>query len=403
MVGKESWFMFCPKCGKKNIEGAKFCEFCGAEIKSEEKVVLPKKPRKKLNKKHIIIIAVAIILVLLFVIVGVILSNSFKPSKVASEYFLALVDDDSDKVYDFINIPKNEFTTKEVFEKVNKEDDSDLDLVNWEVVSEEVSSDGLSAQVEINYTVEGRQTPLSTTIYLVKDSKNKLLIFDNWKISEGSSLVRENYKIKTFKDSTLKLEGIDVDKKYLEENDDDTYDTYVIPALFKGEYNAEITLKNGLKASSKIEVNNSNFSFENFELSDKDSDDLESTITSNLGKLYEYALDDKSFDDIKADYEYDGADLGDLEDAYKQFLLFIKSSGLRKYELNDINVEKITVTEKGYIYVTVVADYDYAAKAYLSDDDIEKSDEDTCYLTFDYKDGFKLVDMSSLATTFSRF
>lgn len=324
--------MFCPKCGKKNAEGAKFCEFCGAEIKSEEKVVLPKKPRKKLNKKHIIIIAVAIILVLLFVIVGVILSNSFKPSKVASEYFLALVDDDSDKVYDFINIPKNEFTTKEVFEKVNKEDDSDLDLVNWEVVSEEVSSDGLSAQVEISYTLEGRQTPLSTTIYLVKDSKNKFLIFDNWKISEGSSLVRENYKIKTFKDSTLKLEGIDVDKKYLEENDDDTYDTYVIPALFKGEYNAEITLENGLKASSKIEVNNSNFSFENFELSDKDSADLESAITSNLGKLYEYALDDKSFDDIKADYEYDGADLGDLEDAYNQFLRFIRASGLTKYE-----------------------------------------------------------------------
>lgn len=393
--------MFCPKCGKKNVEGARFCEFCGAEIKNEEKVVLPKNPRKKMNKKHMIIIAVAIVLVLFVLVFGIVLSNNFKPSKVASEYFLALVDD-SDKVYDFINIPKNEFTTKEVFEKVNKEDDSDLDVLNWEVVSEEISSDGLSAQVVISYTLEGRQTSLLTTIYLVKDSKNKFLIFDNWKISEGSSLVKENYEIKTYKGSTLKLEGIDVDKKYLKKSDDN-YDIYVIPALFKGEYNMEVTLTNGLKASSKIEVDNSNFSFENFKLNDNDSDDLESVIISNLNKLYEYALDNKSFDDIKADYEYDGADLDDLEDSYNQFLRFIKASGLTKYEVSDVSIEKMTVTEKGYIYVTVVVDYDYAAKAYLSDEDIEKSDEDTCYLTFDYKDGFKLVDMSSLVTTFSRF
>lgn len=395
--------MFCPKCGKKNVDGAKFCEFCGAEIKSEEKVILPKKTRKKMSKKHIVIIAIVIALVLVLGIGGTLLSNNFKPSSVAIKYFLAVMDDDTDEIYDFINIPKNEFTSKEIFEKVSKDDSSDLDLVNYEVTSEEVSSDGLSAQVKISYTVEGRQTPLTTTIYLVKNSKNKFLIFDDWKISDGSSLVRENYKIQTFKGSTLKLEGIEVDEKYLEDDDDSNYDTYVIPALFKGEYDVSITLANGLKASSKLEVSNSNSSFSDFELDKDETKDLEEAIKNNISKLYDEAINHKEFSEIKSDFEYDDADLSDLEDSYDKFELYISNAGLREYNLKDINIDEITVTEEGYLYVTIDVEYDYKVKAFLSDEELEKSDDDTCYLTFDYNGDFKLVDISSLAMTFSRF
>ena len=395
--------MFCPECGKKNAEEAKFCEFCGAKIVSEEKVILPKKSKVKISKKNKIIIIVAIILVLVLGIGGFVLSNNFKPSKVAVEYFLATSNGDTDGIYDFINIPENEFTTKEVFEKVNDDLEKDIDLVNYQVVSEDISSDGLSAQVKISYTVKGRQTPSTETIYLVKDSKNKFLIFPNWKISEGSSLVREDYEIKTYKDSTLKLEGITVDKKYLKDDDKSTYDIYVIPAIFKGDYDVDITLKNGLVAKGKLDVNNYSSSLDNFEIEDKKEDELENSIKDVLSKLYESAINKKSFDDIKADFEYDGADLTDLEDAYDNFALLIGNGALREYNLKDIEVEKISITEDSYLSVTVKTSYDYAAKAYLSDDNVNKSDDDTVYLTFDYNEGFKLVDMSSLTTSFSRF
>lgn len=395
--------MFCPECGKKNAEEAKFCEFCGAKIVSEEKVILPKKSKVKISKKNKIIIIVAIILVLVLGIGGFVLSNNFKPSKVAVEYFLATTNGNTDGIYDFINIPENEFTTKEVFEKVNDDLEEDIDLVNYQVVSEDISSDGLSAQVKISYTVKGRQTPSTETIYLVKDSKNKFLIFPNWKISEGSSLVREDYEIKTYKDSTLKLEGITVDKKYLKDDDKSTYDIYVIPAIFKGDYDVDITLKNGLVAKGKLDVNNYSSSLDNFEIEDKKEDELENSIKDVLSKLYESAINKKSFDDIKADFEYDGADLTDLEDAYDNFALLIGNGALREYNLKDIEVEKISITEDSYLSVTVKTSYDYVAKAYLSDDNVNKSDDDTVYLTFDYNEGFKLVDMSSLTTSFSRF
>ena len=393
--------MFCPECGKKNAKEASFCEFCGAKIAEESKVIMPKTPRKPMNKKTKIILIVVIALVLILGGGGLILSNNFKPSKIATEYFEALVNNDTDKIYDYINIPENEFTTKEIFKKVVETEEADI--VNYQIVSEELSSDGLSAQVTFSYTVEGRQNPLKQTIYLVKDKKNKLLIFDNWKISDGSSLVEKDYKVRTFKGASLKLEGVTVDKKYKEESDDSDYDTYVIPAIFKGEYSAQITLKNGLTTESTLDVGGYSSSLNSFELSDKDEKALEEAVKKDVKKLYDSAIGKKAFNDIKKDFEYKDADLSDLEDAYNSFASSIQNNELQEYTLTDVEVDRTSINDDGYLYVTVSLEYKYTVKEYFSDETVSKSDDDNAYLIYDYNDGFKLVDMSSLATYFSRF
>lgn len=393
--------MFCPECGKKNEAGAQFCEHCGAKIAEESKVVLPKQPRKPMKKKTKIIIVVTVILVLVLSVGGIVLSESFKPSKVATEYFEALMNNDTNKLYDYIDVPENEFTTKKIFTEVT--DSEEEDMVNYQVVSEEKSTDGLSAQVKISYTLEGHQTPLTTTIYLVKDKKNKMLIFDNWKISDGSSLVEKDYEITVFKDATVKLEGVEVDKKYKEDSDSTRYDTYVIPALFKGEYDVEVTLKNGLTTTSKVDVDNYGTNINTFELSDKDEKVLEDAIKNNVNKLYKSAIDQKAFTDIKGEFEYKNSDLSDLENAYGSFARSIKNNELTSYEVTDLEVDRLSVTEDGYVYVTVDIDYKYSAKEYFSEGTVSDTDNDTAYLTFDYSDGFKLVDMTGLATYFSRF
>ena len=393
--------MFCPECGKKNEEGAQFCEFCGAKIADESKVILPKQPRKPMKKRTKIIIIVVAVLAVVLIGGGIILSSNYTPSKVATGYFTALMNNDTNKLYNYIDVPENEFTTKKIFTEVN--DNEEEDLVNYQVVSEEISTDGLSAQVKISYTVEGRQTPLTKTIYLVKDKNNKLLIFDNWKISEGSSLVEEDYEITVFKDATLKLEGVEVDKKYKDDSSSDRYDTYVIPALFKGEYDAEVTLKNGLTTESKIDVSGYSSSINTFELSDKNEKALEESIKENVNKIYKSAIEKKAFSDIKGDFEYKDSDLDDLEDAYTSLARSVQNNDLTAYDVTDIEVDRLSVTEDGYLYVTVSLDYKYSVKEYFSEDIVSNSDDDTAYLTFDYNDGFKLVDFTSLSTYFSRF
>lgn len=393
--------MFCPECGKKNENGAQFCEHCGAKIAEESKVVLPKAPRKPMKKKTIVIISIISALVIILVVGGIVLSNNFKPSKIATNYFVALMNNDTNKIYDYINIPDSEFTTKKIFTEVV--DTKKVDLLNYKVVSEEKSTDGLSAQVKISYTLEGDKEPLTTTIYLVKDKKNKLLIFDNWKISDGSSLIEEDYSITVYKGATVKLEGVEVKEKYKEKSSSERYDTYVIPAIFKGEYNAEVTLKNGLKTESVLDTTGYDSSLTDFELSDSEEKELTNSIKDYVGKLYKAALEGKSFDDIKKDYEYKDSDLDDLEDAYKSFASSIKNSGLTKYSLKDVEISRYSINTDGYLYVTVNTEYDYTVKSYFSEETVDNDDEDTTYLTFDYSDGFKLVDMTSLATYFSRY
>lgn len=393
--------MFCPKCGKKNKEEAQFCEFCGTKVAEESKVILPKKPRKPMSKKSKIIIVVVAFLVLVLGGGGMFLSSNYTPSKVAEGYFVALMNDDTNKLYDYINVPDSEFTSKKIFNEVV--DNDDKDLVNYQVVSEQVSNDGLSAQVKISYTLEGRQTPLEKTIYLVKDKKNKMLIFDNWKISEGSSLTEEDYEITIFKGATLTLEGIEVSEKYKKDSDSTRYDTYIIPTLFKGDYDVQVTLKNGLTTKSKIDVSGYSSTINTFELSDKDEKNLENAIGENVNKLYKSAIDSKSFSDIKKEFEYKDSDLTDLEDAYDSFARSIKNSELKSYELTDVDVDRLSITDDGYLYVTVSLEYKYSVKDYFSDDIVSDSADDMAYLTFDYDNGFKLVDMTSLATYFSRF
>lgn len=393
--------MFCPECGKKNENGAQFCEHCGAKIAEESKVVLPKTPRKPMKKKTIVIISIVSALVVILVVGGIVLSSNFKPSKIAINYFVALMNNDTDKIYDYINVPDSEFTTKKMFTEVV--DTEKEDLLNYKIVSEEKSTDGLSAQVKISYTLEGDKTPLTTTIYLVKDKKNKLLIFDNWKISDGSSLVEEDYDITVYKGATVKLEGVEVPEKYKEESISQRYDTYVIPAIFKGEYDAEVTLKNGLKTKSVLDTTGYDSSLTDFELSENEEKELTSSIKDYVSKLYKAALEGKSFDDIKKDYEYKGSDLDELEKAYKSFASSIKNSGLTKYSLKDVEISRYSINTEGYLYVTVNTEYDYTVKSYFSDETVDNDDEDTAYLTFDYSDGFKLVDMTGLATYFSRY
>lgn len=394
--------MFCPECGKKNQDGAQFCEFCGAKIAEESKVVLPKTPKKPLSKKTKIIIVVVVALVIILGGGGIILSNNYTPSKVAEDYFVALMNDDTNKLYDYIDVPDSEFTSKKIFNEVIDTKEND-DLVNYQVVSEEKSADGLSAQVKISYTLEGRQTPLNEIIYLVKDKKNKMLIFDNWKISQGSSLVEEDYEITTFKGASLKLEGVEVSEKYKEESDSTRYDTYVIPAIFKGEYDVTVTLENGLTTESTIDVSGYGSSINTLKLSDKNEKALEEAAKDYVGKLYKAAIEGKNFNDIKGDFNYDGADLSDLEDAYESFARSIKNNELKEYTLTDLSVDRLSVDADGCLEITVDVEYKYTVKDYFSEENILKSDDDTAYLTFDYADGFKLVDFTSLATYFSRF
>ena len=384
-------FMFCPECGKKNEEGVNFCEHCGAKIQEPKKVKAPKKDKKPLKKSTKILIAVISVVVIAIVIFFVICSGKYDPKAIAEGYFLAAAEKDADKLYQYMDVENSDFTSKKVFKKVI-ETDKKTELVNYSVGTVQKSSDGLSATVPITYTLKGDSSSSTTSIHLVKDKHNKLLFFDNWQVSSDDSMITTNYQITTFKDSTVTLEGVKVDKKYLDKKEStDDYDVYVLPTIFEATYDVTVTLKNGIELKDEINVGSyGDSNLTKLEVSDATKDAIEKIAPQTIEK----------------DYEYEGADLSDLEDSYDSFMKSISEDGLTKFTVSKASVDSATITEDGYLRATIDIEYEYNVKRTFLGEERENTDttEDTVYLTFDYsKDNYKLVNFYSLDTYFSIF
>ena len=385
--------MFCGECGKKNERGAKFCEECGSKLQNKVKSEI--KEFGSNNKKLIILISTLII-----AIIGIynFLISKYGPEAIAKDYFLAVMNADADRIYDFLDIKEGEFTSKKIFKKVFNVQKNEL--VNYSVTSFEKSSDGLTATAHINYTLKGKSNSETTDINLVHDKKNKFLIFENWKISDKFMETVNDFEITVPKDSNITIEGIKLNKKYkIEEKETDLYK---IPEMFKGKYDVKVTLKNGLTLEDDINITGyKNANLDNLKITSSDEKKLEKKLPDIIEKLYKDAIDKKSFEEIKKDYEYDGCDLSKLESSYNSFMKIVSTGGLKNFKVKKVKINK-TLFDEDIIRVTADVDFDYTTSYKILDKEKESNgnNSDIMYFDFDYSKDFKLVNISSMAKLF---
>lgn len=408
--------MFCSECGTKNKEGSLFCESCGHKL--EQPVVIEKikkEPVKKESKVEKVKNSKRkyLILGLIVILIGtyIFLNSITSPKKIAEGYFEAVIDMNTDKIYDYINIEDSEFTTKEKFkEALGDSIDSDLKIVNYNVGKVEFSADKLSASVTISYVEKDTNTTESITIQLVKEKKKKWLFFDNWKVSSGSSTTVSNFEFRLPKGSELKIEDTIVSSKYLDK-DDDTLDTYVIPTMFATDYTVKIKLPMGIDVEEEVSIGY--YSYYTVNLSeDNISDEIKTNLVSiskkALENLYNNAKENKSWDDVKSTFESKDLDTSSLESSYKSLISSLNyySTKLSTISFTDIELNDISISEEGYLTLSIKATYDYTV-SYDSGGETKtnsSNDYDYMYLTFDYQDEeYKLVDATSLSTYFSRY
>lgn len=385
--------MFCEECGKENAKGSKFCESCGSKLNNKKEFKVDKKTKK-------LSIMAFVILILLFGCYSF-LSVKYGPEEIAKDYFLATMNANSDMIYNYLGIKDKDFTSKKIFKNVYKI--TKQDLVNYSVVSSNKSNDGLTAVVKINYTLKGNTFTNEAQINLVKNNKNKYLIFDNWEISDKFVDTVSDFELRVPKNSEVKVEDIYLSKKYKQKSDDSSEDLYKIPELFKGKYNVLITLKNGLKLEDDIVVSNySRSRVSDLKLTSSDTKNLERKLPQMIEKIYESAIAGKNFDDIKKDYEFDGCKLDDFAKSYDSFMKIIHGGSLKKFEVKKVTIDD-SKYDDGLVKVTVDVDYKYTASLKVLDSEKETTNEndDNMYFTFDYyKDEFKLVNISSMAKFF---
>lgn len=415
--------MFCAECGTKNEPGAQFCENCGHKL--EENDVMnsaTKAPKtgksfstkiKEMSKKNKIISAIVTVVIVAFIIVYFVLSSITNPKNIAEKFFNATMSYDVDAMYSFLDIESSEFTTKEMFKKI-KEDDIDGDIpkvLNYTVGKPVTSVDGLSTTVTITYVLDGRSSSDTADIKLIKNKNKKWLFFDDWKINVSGADIVKGYQIKVMKDSKVTVEGIEVNKKYIDKKEsNDSFDVYTMPAMFGTSYDIVIDLPIGIELEDDIYVSKGSSYTYRLSLSSlsKDvQDKLSIAVKTNLQTLYDGVKDHKSFDDIRATFDYKDADLTTLKDVYEDLIGDIGDDiTLTKIEFKDVTLSSVNIDENGNLYVSFKVTYDYSL-SYQSGDETkthDSNDYDYMDLTFDYVDDeFKLVDASSLNTYFSKY
>lgn len=405
--------MFCGECGTKNKKGAQFCENCGAKMETPKKEVFVKE-KKPMTKKNKIITGVVGLVAMIVIALCIFLGSLTSPKNIAEKVFNATVNYDFNTIYKYLNVEDSEFTSKEMFNKVmtsNYDIEDKPVIVNYSVGEPVISDDKMSATVTITYMMKDKDKSDTFDVKLVKDKNKKWLFFDNWVVNTKGIDVAKNYKIEVAKGSTISVEGIALSSNYLNsEESNENYDVYVIPSIFEARYEVNITLPIGLQVTSKMNVyDNGSYKYRMSlnDLTNEVKDNLISISKSSLQTLYDGVKEQKSFDDIKSNFEYENGDLTTLKSDYENLVNSIGTSiKLTTITFKEIKISDVNITSENKLKLYLKVSYDYSV-SYESSGETkthDSNDYDYLYLTFDYVNGnYKLVDTSSLITYFSKY
>ncbi len=416
--------MFCGECGAKNKKGSLFCAECGARLEGSEVDVTEKKeevegskPKKPMSKKQKFI-ALGIVLVVVILGIGYkLVSDATSPKAIAKKYITALVDSDWDYLYQYIGIEGDHtFVSKDIFEDLMSENIDGTEISNFKIKDVTYSSGNLNAEVDFVYTTEDNSSEQEGTVYLTKQKDKKYLFFDDWKISNfnQSSMIVEDYEIKVLKDSTVTYAGVEVDKKYRDENQsNEQYDVYLLPQVFMMETTLKVILPGGLEVEDTVSPSSYYTSYTvNFDedsLSEAEKTKITNQVKEDLTLLYTKATANTAFADFQGELAKDGLDLTALQNDYQELVtdLLDASNVLTSINFTGAVISDVELTSAGNLEIDMRVNYDYTVSYTSWNDEVSThSDSDYNYVTvvLNYDNGsYYLVGVDDLMTYFSRY
>lgn len=434
--------MFCGECGTKNTGASQFCENCGAKLAGapEQQAspsttegtvnnvqpnnvqnqmpntqVMATQPAKPMSKKTKLILTIIAVIAVIFGGAYYYVGTLVTPEKVAEDYFNALVELDAKKIYKFLQVEDTEFTTEEMFEKVIKNTtnkDSKMEIVNYEVGS--VKYDDLTkmtAKVTITYVEKDKDKSQTVDVKLAKGKDKKWLFYDEWLVVTTAYEVKNDVTVKVDKGATVKVEGVKLNKKYLDEESSSSYsDYYKVPAMFGGKYKFNVKYKNGLETEELVNVASGGYyaSLSASSLTKKTKAEINKQMAADVQLIYDSVIAKKTFDEIKSNFEYTDGDLTNLTSAYNTLAadLAAASSQLTKIKVNESDVSSIYLNSDDSLSMSTTFKYDYTVSYQSNGQAQTHSDNTTNYVTFTYQkvEGkYKLTNIKYLKTYFSRY
>jgi hypothetical protein len=363
---------------------------------------------KKGNKVLFIIIAVVIVLGIGAYKIG---SDMTSPKRIAKDYIKAVIGNDNDKLYGYLEIDGDKtFVSKKIFKEIMKDRKTEVD--NFSITDVEYGEGKLTAKVKFSYTTKKDTSEKTDYVSLTKQKGKKYLIFDDWKLSANlsNSLITKDYSVVVPKNAKIEFAGVEVAEKYLDKDKaTDTTDTYVLPQVYMTETTIKITLDNGIEFEKSVTpstyYNSVNVKFDEDSLSDDEKETLTDNAKKIIGNLYENAIAGKKYDDIKSDYEKASKK---LEDNYNTFVSDIESATnkLKSFSVTSVSIYDLSLNDDGDMEVEFKVNYDYEVEYTNYKNETLTSEKSnygymTIVVTKD-KNGYELVNIKELKTYFYR-
>ena len=377
--------MYCGECGTKNENGAAFCESCGAKLENNSPV--NNKPKKaNMSKNTKIVILVITILVATVIGLVVLFNNLTNPKNVAKDYIAAVVLQDGNKLYEYLNVEKDTtFASKKIFTEILKAEKSSTDIDNYKITDVSYSSSKLQATVNFKYTTKGSNSEKSSSVTLTKQKSKKYLFFDNWKINGTDVSTVKDFTLKVPKDSKVYYCGVKVTDKYKDsKNSISSYDAYVLPVVFAYKSKIKAELSSGIEIEDEVTpstyYSTYTVKFSSDSLSDKEKDKIVKTGQDALTKIYQAAIANKGFNDIKSEFTKEGLDLSSLEKNYTSLAKSLSSSSskLTSFKITAAEIYYVNLNSDGNLEVELKVNYEYETK-YNSYSGEEKTNKDDSY------------------------
>lgn len=401
--------VYCKECGNKVQKKDLYCGNCGVKIQQKNKKLGSIKKMEPKTKKKISFVLLIIIILILMV---VLLSSHYSPKTVAKQYVEALVHQNYNRLYQYLELGSDKtFTNKTIFTQLMKESNQ-VEIGKYHVTAVE-SNDNGTALVMISYYDKSDKTNKNMNVILTKQKRKKWIFFNQWKIasSETKKQVVEDFKVTVPKDSIVTYAGIKVHKKYLNSKESTkTVDTYILKQVFAFPTEIEIELPGGYKIEDHITPSAYRNRYSaNISLStilDKEQTEIKNTIKKDITTIYEYALKEKSYKEIKKKLKLES---DQWENTYKTFVSNLNKAynKLTAIEFTNITLTSARLNENGNLEFKFKANYHYTIQ-YMDFTHQEQTKDSSSYsymtISYNMEDGhYNIVNASDLEDYFSRY
>ena len=195
------------------------------------------------------------LIVLLILIVGTVLGLKFlvfTKENTTKQYLEAYVNENYNEILSMNKLTESDFINATT---LSKNDDNPLvgiesyKIINYKKVDNSTYNVEVSVEYKTKYDYKKdiEYSDKDQVIVLKKSKQNKYLIFDNWYVKTKSTLKDVQFNLP--KDTTVYLDGIKVENKYIQNNDN--IDTFSLPELLNKKYEIKLDLASGITQTIK--------------------------------------------------------------------------------------------------------------------------------------------------------